>query len=186
MKFRGRNEPKKCQRVCKPGSVLLHSLGDGGCATIPLGDGSLRPSSNQPGRRAGTRPMCRPYSVLLPVGFALRTPLPGSRCALTAPFHCHRTEAFATCFLLHFPWGHPRRALPGTAVPWSPDFPLPRRSEAAAARPSGSSYLASPRSRSKSRLKRIARHSPQISPSICSGRKRRWKAVTAALASRTS
>ena len=27
------------------------------------------------------------------------------------------------CFLLHFPWGHPRRALPGTVFPWSPDFP---------------------------------------------------------------
>ncbi len=26
-------------------------------------------------------------------------------------------------FLLHFPWGHPRRALPGTVFPWSPDFP---------------------------------------------------------------
>src|SRR5687767_13383635 len=29
----------------------------------------------------------------------------------------------ADCFLWHFPWGHPRRALPGTVVPWSPDFP---------------------------------------------------------------
>jgi hypothetical protein len=27
------------------------------------------------------------------------------------------------CFLLHFPWGRPRRALPGTVFPWSPDFP---------------------------------------------------------------
>ena len=26
-------------------------------------------------------------------------------------------------FLLHFPWGRPRRALPGTVFPWSPDFP---------------------------------------------------------------
>jgi hypothetical protein len=26
-------------------------------------------------------------------------------------------------FLWHFPWGRPRRALPGTAPPWSPDFP---------------------------------------------------------------
>ena len=29
-------------------------------------------------------------------------------------------------FLWHFPWGHPRRTLSGTACPWSPDFP-PRR-----------------------------------------------------------
>ncbi len=34
--------------------------------------------------------MCRPYSVLLPVGFTLPFPLPGPRCALTAPFHPYR------------------------------------------------------------------------------------------------
>src|SRR5688572_26696608 len=58
----------------------------------------------------------------------------------------------ATCFLLHFPWGRPRRALPGTVVPWSPDFPpafaeasagkpakVPRRP--VAARPSGRAYV---------------------------------------------
>jgi hypothetical protein len=28
-------------------------------------------------------------------------------------------------FLWHFPWGRPRRALPGTVPPWSPDFPPP-------------------------------------------------------------
>src|SRR5581483_12208231 len=32
-------------------------------------------------------PRCRPYSVLLPVGFAMPSPLPDTRCALTAPFH---------------------------------------------------------------------------------------------------
>jgi hypothetical protein len=31
----------------------------------------------------------------------------------------------AVYFLWHFPWGHPRRALPGTLFPWSPDFPPP-------------------------------------------------------------
>ena len=29
----------------------------------------------------------------------------------------------AVFFLWHFPWGHPRRVLPGTVFPWSPDFP---------------------------------------------------------------
>jgi hypothetical protein len=59
----------------------------------------LPPSSNQPGRRPGfrlgrgrptrvdRRHPCRPYSVLLPVGFAVPLPLPAARCALTAPFH---------------------------------------------------------------------------------------------------
>ena len=32
-------------------------------------------------------PRCRPYSVLLPVWFAMPFPLPDPRCALTAPFH---------------------------------------------------------------------------------------------------
>ena len=32
----------------------------------------------------------------------------------------------AVCSLWHFPWGRPRRALPGSVLPWSPDFPPPR------------------------------------------------------------
>ena len=67
--------------------------------------------------------MCRPYSVLLPVGFAVPLPLPDARCALAAPFRPYRAEAQAVCFLWHFPWGRPRRALPGTVPRWSPDFP---------------------------------------------------------------
>ena len=46
----------------------------------------------------------------------------------------------AVCFLWHFPWGCPRRALPGTVFPWSPDFPPPGgfpRCRKAAIRPSG-------------------------------------------------
>ena len=72
---------------------------------------------------------CRPYSVLLPVGFTVPPPLPAVRCALTAPFHPYppsgdRSER-AVCFLWHFPWGRPRRPLTGTVFPWSPDFPPP-------------------------------------------------------------
>ena len=79
----------------------------------------------------------RPYSVLLPVGFTVPALLPAPRCALTAPFHPYRALGEAVCFLWHFPWGFPRRALPGTVFPWSPDFPpgapgqmarIPRRS----------------------------------------------------------
>src|SRR3546814_16179052 len=64
-----------------------------------------------------------PYSVLLPVGFTMPSPLPGPRCAFTAPFHFRRAEACATCSLLHRPWGCPRRTLSGTFISWSPDFP---------------------------------------------------------------
>jgi hypothetical protein len=47
------------------------------------------------------------------------SPLPTSR---------HRYEP-AVYFLWHFPWGRPRRVLPGTVPPWSPDFPLPGKAE---------------------------------------------------------
>ena len=84
-------------------------------------------------RQNRSSPDGRPYLVLLQVGFTLPRPLPAARCALTAPFHPYhgrRAEARlppAVCFLWHFPWGRPRRALPGTLSPWSPDFPPPRR-----------------------------------------------------------
>jgi len=39
----------------------------------------------------------------------------------------------AVCSLLRFPWGYPRRALPGTLPLWSPDFPRQRRFQLAVA-----------------------------------------------------
>lgn len=47
--------------------------------------------------------MCRPYSILLPVGFTLPLTLPPARCAFTAPFRPYPTEAEAVCFLWHYP-----------------------------------------------------------------------------------
>src|SRR5262245_9116408 len=65
--------------------------------TIPLWRPLPGASRDLPGRRARKRAMPapiredrsagRPYSVLLPVGFAVPPPLPAARCALTAPFH---------------------------------------------------------------------------------------------------
>jgi hypothetical protein len=40
-----------------------------------------------------------------------------------SPLPTDDKRASAVYFLLHFPWGRPRRALPGTVFPWSPDFP---------------------------------------------------------------
>ena len=51
----------------------------------------------------------------------------------------------AVYFLWHFPWGRPRRALPGTAPPWSPDFPPSPRRRRAAIRPSGTRKFGSSR-----------------------------------------
>ena len=79
--------------------------------------------------------MRRPYSVLLPVGFTVPPPLPETRCALAAPFRPCLAEAAAVCFLWHCPWGHPRRALPGTVTLWSPDFPPARAKHEAGGRP---------------------------------------------------
>src|SRR5688572_22225125 len=62
---------------------------------IPLGRRLPGASSNLPGRSIRIQiweialPR-RPYSVLLPVGFAVPFPSPETRCALTAPFHPYR------------------------------------------------------------------------------------------------
>jgi len=70
--------------------------------TIPLERRLPGASSNLPGRQdpdigpgaapplARRRAPRRPYSVLLPVGFAVPLALPQARCALTAPFHPYR------------------------------------------------------------------------------------------------
>ena len=88
---------KSCQPACKPGSVWRRAS----ATAIHLGRPLLDTSCNQPGLRRGPRPAqrrtaapCRPYSVLLPVGFTLPPLLPEARCALTAPFHpCCRGRA---------------------------------------------------------------------------------------------
>jgi hypothetical protein len=112
---------------------------------IRLGRSLPNASRDLPGRRrentpAGRNPTCRPYSVLLPVWFTLPPPLPAARCALTAPFHPYPPAPTrlrrAVYFLWHFPWGCPRRALPGTVFPWSPDFPPPARFPRCERRPS--------------------------------------------------
>ena len=120
---------------------------------IPLGRRLPGASSNLPGRQiADTRSEFRrlrgevsrrPYSVLLPVGFALPPSLPKPRCALTAPFHPCRPPTLipppqagegregaggliSVALSLRdaaLARGISRRTLSGTACPWSPDFP---------------------------------------------------------------
>ena len=124
------------QPVCKPGSGW-HAGKPAYVTAIPLGHRLPGASSNLPGRPDLDRSQShsalsrrttsrRPYSVLLPVGFAVPPALPPARCALTAPFHPYRgntQRAAAVCSLWHFPWARARRMLSGTVCPRSPDFP---------------------------------------------------------------
>ena len=81
----------RCQTACKPGSVCRRFREAGGSMAIHLGRSLPNASRDLPGRRRGKSPglrrACRPYLVLLRVGFAVPPPLPDARCALTAPFH---------------------------------------------------------------------------------------------------
>ena len=63
-----------------------------------------------------------PYSALLRVGLAMPVLLPVPRWAFTPPFHLF-LACKEVCSLWRFPWGCPRRGLPGTLASWSPDFP---------------------------------------------------------------
>ena len=112
------------QAACKPGSV--HGLAtdrrpflwDGPCgpphATNP--DGARR--------RACHLRDAHPYSVLLQAGLALPSLSPGTRCALTAPFHPYRgMNPEAVCFLWRYPSSCLGRTLSAALPTWSPDFP---------------------------------------------------------------
>jgi hypothetical protein len=93
--------PLTYQPAYKPGSVWRQART---CrvTAIPLERRLPGVSSNPPGRQdsdidpgtslplARHRAPRRPYSVLLPVWFAVPLALPQARCALTAPFHPYR------------------------------------------------------------------------------------------------
>ena len=117
------------QTACKPGSVppapkrrhwrsFLWTAPRGTVLATYPGPSGLR----QPYRIAPAR---NPYSVLLLAGLAMPSLLPGTRWALTPPFHPSRSLRAEVCFLWRYPWGRPRRALPAAMSWWSPDFPRP-------------------------------------------------------------
>ena len=97
--------PPSPPHISRPVSRVLY----GGEASLPRdGHSSGTPVTRrlqQPTRTTGPRHRSRafacarssrrPYSVLLPVGFAVPLPLPEARCALTAPFHPYAAFALA-------------------------------------------------------------------------------------------
>src|SRR3954452_13757597 len=104
---------------------------DGHSSATPVARRLKQPTRTAARTRVGAfakpwrKSRCRPYSVLLPVGFAVPFPLPETRCALTAPFHpClgNTQRAAAVCSLWHCPWGCPRRMLSGTVCPGARTF----------------------------------------------------------------
>jgi hypothetical protein len=116
------------QKACKPGSVRR-------AGRAPLGrwpfiwDARHRtPRATDPDSSVKTR--LRPKPRTVPIWFCSRWGLPchdryrPRGALLPHPFTLTLPQtAQAVCFLWHFPWGRPRRVLPGTVFPWSPDFP---------------------------------------------------------------
>src|SRR5580692_7627800 len=95
--FAGKRRDARYQPACKPGFVgyrlFAQAIRDGHssgttfarCLEQPTRTASLTSPCGV--FACANSPRCRPYSVLLPVWFAMPFPLPDPRCALTAPFH---------------------------------------------------------------------------------------------------
>jgi len=161
------------------------------------------PSSNQPGRSGAKHPAPQarravPIRSCSRWGLPCRLPLPETRCALTAPFQFRAAEALSPqadrrdLLSVALSLGSPPPAVSRHRCFVEPGLSSTRLAPVAAARPSGPALLAglsiggkrgkdqSPVGLGSSSASRIARHSPQMMPSITSGRKRRWNARTAA------
>ena len=89
------------------------------------------PRRDLPGQRRGNPPVeyttCRPYSVLLPVGFTLPSTLPPTRCALTAPFHPCRVRRHGGLLSVALSLGSPPPAINRHRVSMEPGLSSPRR-----------------------------------------------------------
>src|SRR5690606_31274908 len=104
-------------------------------ATIPLGASSPIRSSNLPGPDAGN--VMGSLFGLAPGGVCRAGLLPGSRCALTAPFHpCHASRRIVRRYLsVALSVGSRRPGVTWHRALWSPDFPRHSRRNDAIARP---------------------------------------------------
>jgi hypothetical protein len=135
--FLYRGERATDQAACKPGSVRDARTGAAGwpflwdaCCQAPR----ATDPDDRPGNRPAPRRSAAPSSLLglAPGGVCRAAAVAGAAvrsCRTLSPSPAGDADAAsprrADCSLWHFPWGRPRRALPGTVFPWSPDFPPP-------------------------------------------------------------
>lgn len=89
----------------------------------------------------GTLPRVRPLFSIAPGGachasFVAKRAVRSYRTVSPLPSVSPKRRARAVCFLWRYPLGCPSRALPGTVVLWSPDFPRTKLPPHAAIRPS--------------------------------------------------
>ena len=169
-----------CQTACKPGSVRTEARDDHSSGTH-LAARLARPTRTAERECSRALRRRRPYSVLLPVGFALPPLLPGARCALAAPFRpCPRAASRrlrGRCvFCGTFPGVAPAGGYPAPYSRGARTF-LCRILATAAVRPSGNASSASERGTGQA-FAPIASSMPPIrqrvlssaSPVIASGR----------------
>ena len=146
VRIAGHAVEKGNQADCKPGSVVRPRQGAEGGRWPFIWDARCRaPRAINPGggvRKRASWNHVPPLLDLAPGGVCRAV------CVAAAAVRSCRTlsplppalRPVAVCFLWHFPWGHPRRALPGAMFPWSPDFPPFPKGGRAAIRPSDSRF----------------------------------------------
>lgn len=141
----------------------------------------------------------RPYSVLLPVGFTVPPSVAGDAVRSYRTLSISRGRNLRDLLSVALSLGSLQPAVsrhrhfvePGLSSPWKlpatprPPGPLARRAIHGLRAPVIPAY-SSPLGFGSNNASRIARHSPSITPSINSGRKRRWNAITAASGSAIS
>ena len=141
----------------------------------------------------------RPYSVLLPVGFTVPPSVAGDAVRSYRTLSISRGRNLRDLLSVALSLGSLQPAVsrhrhfvePGLSSPWKlpatprPPGPLAERAIHALRAPVIPAY-SSPLGFGSNKASRIARHSPSITPSISSGRKRRWKATIAASGSAMS
>ena len=103
-------------------------------ATYPDSGPDIAPRSY---RSEANFPLCRPYSVLLPVGFAMPSLLLETRCALTAPFHPYLIRRSGGSFSVALSLGSPPPGVIRHRMSMEPGLSSPATFRSLPERPSG-------------------------------------------------